>query len=775
MLKLSKKRICISLISCLVMGLISCGKTEESGSTITDTTGSNYVAEPSFETAEGVFCLDKAFKLEGVKGWIAKVSMSEDSLYFYTDENVVSDDSPASPTDVMSTKTDAVKKDSYNIIRFYKASKSGGSAELLADIKIKNKSYIDSLLLDKDSNIYVTETKWTKDERSKTNLLKLKDGKLTDEINISDITDVSADSWFSELFMNREGNLVAVYDKAVKLYDKELNELAGIKLENYIEASGVSKDGYILVAQTEIKNGDNVVTVKAYDNDSSETVGEYTVSARYINRLYTGNGDYDFYYQAGDGIYGYKISDLTETRIVDFANSELDVDQSGEIYMDGGDRLYTLSRSDDGNTLTSYKRTDTEPVSSRKVLTLLSQSGSEGLKQQITDYNNSQTKVEIKLLDYSDTENVAQKVDDELEAGRLPDIYEFSGQIGSMPVDLCIKKGMFTDLSDMINSDRDFGMEDLIPAAAYSLTYDNKVYYISPSFTVSSLVADVSEVGEEAGWTYDEFKDYVTSKNGKTVIFRANNKTDILKTLLRNTMGDFVNLSKGEVYFDSLEFRSVLEACNKGVSTDVNYSEDTMSEPDMIKNKNLVFLHGEITPEMLQIYDDLYQGNVCFKGFPSSEGVGLKLKYSDMYAISDTCSDKEAAWDFIKQFMTQQYRGRMIPGLRGVPTRQDVYQQYIVDKQTTEQIKDSYGNVISPISGGYGWDNVEFELKPLTAEEADRYNSLIDEINGSIIEAPELMDIIVEESERYFNEEQSLDDTVILIQKRVTEYIESNS
>ena len=37
------------------------------------------------------------------------------------------------------------------------------------------------------------------------------------------------------------------------------------------------------------------------------------------------------------------------------------------------------------------------------------------------------------------------------------------------------------------------------------------------------------------------------------------------------------------------------------------------------------------------------------------------------------------------------------------------------------------------------------------------------------------MDIIVEESERYFNEEQSLDDTVILIQKRVTEYIESNS
>ena len=770
MLKFSKKRICISLVSCLVLGLISCGRNEETESQIQDNTSASYEEEPSFEIKEGSFCLDKTFKLEDVKGWIEKVSISGDMLYFYTDEKVTFD---ASPTDVMSTKTDAEKDDPYDIIRFYKASTKGGSAQLLADVKVKKKSYIDTMLLDIDADIYVTKTKLSEDERSKTKLLKLKDGKLTDAVNISDVTDVSADSWFSELYMNQDGNLVAVYDNAVKLYDKELNELLALKFDNYIEASGISRDGNILVTQTKIKNGKNEVTVKAYDADKGDLVGEYTVSAGYINRLYTGNGDYDFYYQAGDGIYGYDMSSLKETRIVDFAESELDVDQSGDIYIDGSDRLYTISRIDGGNTLTSYVRNDSLTENSRKVLTLLSQSGSEGLKKQITEYNNSQTKVEIRLLDYSDIENVAQKVDDELETGVKPDIYEFSGQIGSMPVDLCIKKGMLTDLSDMISSDEAFDMEDIIPAAADSLIYENKVYYISPAFTISGLVADSSEVGEEAGWTYDEFKEYVSSKNEDTLLFRSNNKTDILKMLLKNTMGDFVELKTGEAHFDSQEFRSVLEACNSAVSTGINYSEDTMSEPDMIKNKKMVFLHGEITPEMLQVYNELYLKSACFKGFPSSEGIGYKLKFKDSYAISDTCSDKEAAWDFIKQFMTEQYQGRMLPGLMGVPSRRDVYQQFIEDKKLQEQTKDSFGNVIYPISGGYGWDNTEFELRPLTAEEAETFNGLIDDINGYMLDAPDIMDIVVEESEKYFNREQSLDDTVVLIQQRVTEYIEN--
>lgn len=52
-----------------------------------------------------------------------------------------------------------------------------------------------------------------------------------------------------------------------------------------------------------------------------------------------------------------------------------------------------------------------------------------------------------------------------------------------------------------------------------------------------------------------------------------------------------------------------------------------------------------------------YNGGVKFVGYPSEDGTSNHTFQIDgSIAISSTCADKTAAWNFMKQFLTEDYQ-----------------------------------------------------------------------------------------------------------------------
>ena len=446
-IRVYKNIICIVLIAGLIMSITACGnKAKENKEFVTEgsvsderiSTGGD-TADNSFMNLSTVFNKDESFHLNNVKGWIIDVVLMKDELFFYTNETVTSD--------ISGTSGDATEEK--NVVRFYKADADGGEAQLLAEIESGNKTYVDRMLVDGNSNIFVTKTKWISDERNMTKIYSLRDGSLTDKKDISSITDVSGDSWLDSLFVDADGDFVAVYDNAVKIYSKSLKVIADAKMEHFIEASCITGKGNVAVV---VKDRDNkeTLSVKILDKEKGDIIASYPIDSEYIDRLITGDGTFDFYYQTSDGIYGYNES-VADVKIADFNKSEIDIDKVGNVLLRDSDRMYMISRSGDTNTLVCYKRSDSSRETAREVLTIKSENESYELKQHIAEYNNSQNEYMIKLIEHEDV--------------TVPDIYGFSDAIDDTPIEIMVKNNMLMDLSEMIYSDPDLSMDELVPVA----------------------------------------------------------------------------------------------------------------------------------------------------------------------------------------------------------------------------------------------------------------------------------------------------------------------
>ena len=733
-----KKYICIFLTFGFVFGLISCGQAEEEG----DMEDFSSLSDAKTKSMEAVFSEDDDFSISEVKGWVSSLVLSDNNLFFYTEES-----------------------GDKNIIRFYKVSKEGGTPELIAELETDDKTYMDELFLDKDENIYVTQTKWTSDERNKTSLYTLKNGKLDNEKNISKITDVSGDSWLSELYMDKSGNLVAVYDDEIKIYNQELKVVSDSEPGGYIETAGLSRDGDVVIVQMNTVDNKNVMTVKVMDPVKGNLSDEYVIDARYINRIITGSGDYDFFYQTSSGIYGYNLSDKKEEEIFNFVNSDLDYEDISDEVVDSPDSIYAILSDEEDDRIVRYKKEDIKEEG-RIVLTVLSQCSNNDLKERIIDYNKSQTKYRVKIIDYSNEKNAGDKIQASLDAGDHPDIYDFSDEIGHMSVNQCISKGLFEDITGYIEKDPDIRTEDIIPSVYNAMKSNGKLYFVSSGFTLQTLLAKASDVGKEYGWTYDEFKSFTQSKDEGALMFRSESKSDKLREILDGTIEDFIDWDKKETYFDSQDFKDILESCNSDLEEKVS-DEEAVSEPDMIRSGKILFVNGDMTPDQIQIYNKLFKGDVSFKGYPSKEGTGTKISFGRRLAISSDCENKDGAWDFIRQFMTEEYQGNNLQTLWGVPTRQDVYEVFVDNLKSSEKKTDIYGNVYEPNNSEYSWEDFTMKLHPVTDEELDEFSSLLDSSDGRFEREARIINIVADEADTYFSGDNSLDEAVLNIQSEL--------
>jgi|GEM_PF-488240 len=704
-----------------------------------------------------------------------------------TDDEYVSDD--VGVDDVVVEDEEYEYVDGYSVNRLYSVPASGGEATFICEPNPGEDSGWIGDMFAYDDGVMLLLSKWDEDSGNTnySGIVCHADGTVDETMDLSFISATGDDEWLSSVLVDGDGDFVVQYDSTIRVFSADGTKKSEYKSENsWIEGMGLTKDGQIVVADqvTDTEAESSHTKFAILDKTTGKTGDDLGINLNYLSSsdsISRGAGSYDFFYDTNSAMYGYSLSDGTATKVMDYTASDVDASNSGNKCMVSDTEMIIIMYNSETwvSELHKFEKVDPSEVADKTTLTLVSVYGNYDLKQAIINFNKTNDKYRINMIDYSEESDPVSKLSADIAAGDVPDMYDLSnGSIGGMTLEQCAAKGMLEDLTPYIEADSELSMDDFIPSVVDVLKVDGKLYYMASSFTMESMAARKSDVGDIDGWTFAEMLEYINSKDvsdGNVRLFYSTNKSDLLTTFLYNCLPDFVDWEGGSCSFDSEDFKSLLEVCNTGTDEETDYDENN-STVDMIRSGEMLFVDAWMSTDEIQLLNEMFDGDVAFVGYPNSERKGTVVSLSDGVAISSTCSDKDGAWQFVRQFLTKDYQGeKYVEYLQySVPTRQDVYDMSIKALSTTEKYTDDYGHEIEPLESWTGWDDLEVEIGPMSDENIALFNNVIEHIGTVNSYDESVMDIITEEAAAYFSGDRTVDDVCDVIQNRMTTYINEN-
>ena len=667
---------------------------------------------------------------------------------------------------------------------------------------------------------------------NKTGLLHLDaDGKELKRIEFNQ-TDENGNSFYvSNFFVDNSGNVYLSDWQNVYIYDQDGNKKTTVDLsENGGELCELKAGvvGVCYYKNDEAKPEESGRVFQEIDPAAGKLTGDTVKLPDSAYNFFPGDDVYDIYYDYNGNIYGYKFDTDTKDKVIDWIECDINSNNlnSYSILPDG--RVIAFENTYDDQTQTNtmqlivMTRVDAASVVNKTVLTFACMYLDWNMRDAIVKFNRASNTHRIVVRDYSeyntDDDYTAgiQKLNTEMLSGKLPDMIDINTY--SMPIEQYAAKGFLTDLYELIDADADLSRESFVQPVLKALeSADGKLYQLPQTFAVDTAIALDKVVGEYDTWNLAAVKDAMTKlQDGATVFDVYRTKSDILSTCISRNIDAFVDWENGAAHFDSDEFKALLEFANSFPDT---YDWENADEEDQDSAQNRMNAGKQLMSSFYvsSLEDILYQltgynGKVKFVGYPSEDGTSNHAFQIDgAIAISSTCADKTAAWNFMKQFLNEEYQSSY--NIWSFSINQAAFDAKLKEMMTEEYQTDDNGNVMKDDNGnpiripkvtyytdgngtmtGYSTgnggvavmqasadgsvemgENGEVNVYAMTQEQADEILGLINATTAVYGYDESILNIISDEAAAYFAGEKSLDDTANMIQSRVNLYVAEQS
>ena len=609
------------------------------------------------------------------------------------------------------------------------------------------------------------------------------------DISYFPLDDLGADAdyfYVSSFSSDDDGNIYLGADDALYVLNAEGEQLSRIEAGNWIQNVLQLPDGRMVCSFY----GDNGPEMRVIDLDS-KGLGEAIETSIDLYNMIPGGGDYDFYYTNGSNFFGYKLETDESEKILNWLNCDVNSNNSnGTMVLDDG-RIVVLNSEWDSNyeyctnELIILSQKPASSVPQKTIITLAAQYVGWDTRQTIIDFNRNNDTYRIEVQDYSEynTEDDYNagltKLTTEILSGQVPDIFAMDG----MPLSRYASKGLIEDLYPFIDSDPDLGRDKLMTGPLSAFEIDGKLYNTVSSFYVYTAMGASSVVGDEPGWTYDEFNAALKSMPaGCTAFDEYVTRDDMLSTCMQLDGGDYVNWATGECNFDSEAFVKMLEFVNSFPSEFdwENYDWTLSGETDeRIASGRQMLMSSSISDfQDFLMYDAMFGGKATYIGFPTENGTGNMISGSGSgYAMSTKCANKEGAWQFLRQFFMDSESATRYRG--GFPINKAAFDKKLEEAMTPEYEKDADGNFILDEDGnrievsygGWSWGNISIEYRAINQEEADRILQLINTTTKSMTSDESILEIVKEEAAPFFEGQKSAEEVARLVQSKATLYV----
>lgn len=321
-------------------------------------------------------------------------------------------------------------------------------------------------------------------------------------------------------------------------------------------------------------------------------------------------------------------------------------------------------------------------------------------------------------------------------------------------------KGLMMDMYELIDQDEELSRDDFMPNILTACEMDGKLVVLPTGFSLQTLIGKSEDVGDEPGWTIEEMQALLASKPEGTQLLYGMTRDTALNNCISLGYRQFINAADATCDFDNEDFISVLEFANM-FPEEFEWQEED-DETVMLNNGEVLLTQYYLSDfQEIQMYTEVFGGDVTYIGYPANEGNGALLSLNTIYGITNNCEHTDVAWEFLRQFYLPADDSEGGKGY-GFSVRKDEFEAYC--ENATKPNDEN--------SGTWGWGSFEVEMKPATQEQVDDVKELVygtTAISGAV--STEIMNIINEEAAYYFSGEQSAEEVAAKIQSRMTIYL----
>lgn len=613
------------------------------------------------------------------------------------------------------------------------------------------------------------------------------DGEVVFSVDLSSHMSDSEYSYIQYMDLDKDGNIyVSDSQHSVWIFDKEGQFLFDINADNWIQGLGRAKDGDVYIMQwgnTDVELRKIDVATKALGTSLTGLPG---------NMNYNGfkpGLEKDIMVLGNNSLYDYDINTQTYETILNYLDCDIN-----------GNNIQMVSSLEDGRIFLYYRdyyantsdimlltKTLSTNMEEKKIITYGCMYVEDGVQSAIIAFNKSNPEYRIKVKDYAESidrssengyQDAITQLNNDILIGNAPDLISLS----NVRIKQLAAKGVLEDIMPYLENSSILEKDNLLESVLTAYTYSDVLCGIPTTFSISTLMSSVSLVGDGDSWTLDELMAAANAMPEGSQIIQYANQLSILNYCMTFNQDAFIDWETGKCNFTGEEFIKVLEFANQ-FPAGYNYSEDMPEMPDLIKEGKLLLADQYVSSVSdYQIIHTIFGEPINCIGYPTSTGSGSALQGSGAIGITSKSKVKDGAWQFIESYISGSTSNpRYSWGFSVMKDKleeqfeEEMKPEYEYDEKG-EILLDNEGNKVERSQGGWSFGNGDsYEIYASTQEEVDAVRELINKTTTVWAYENDILTIMQEEAEPYFQGQKTAQEVANIIQSRIQVYVNENS
>lgn len=604
---------------------------------------------------------------------------------------------------------------------------------------------------------------------------------------IPESQDANEEKYYSTFAWDATGNMFLsgyVYPKnggsgkgLIEVMDPDGNKLFSL------EDDSDNVENYLYYDGTFFVDGDTVYT--SFTNDEGTFLAIVDVQEQKLTeemKLDMGLGnatlkDKRIYSSDENGVHFYDLDNQEKKSLFFWKDLDLEISRDCTPLVISEDSIFITENSYD-NKAGSYNqnwyiltREDANPNAGKNIIQIGGYyiSSDTAVQKAIKLFNEQNPEYRAELLDYAYTSEMQTEADDYekmmknmnmmILSGDIPDI--LIGDSYNFNFPLYASKDLFADLNTFVEKDSSFHKDDYLDMIFSLPKTDENLYYIFSSFSLEGIAVKKNSLNGKTGWTLDEMEAMIESSPKAKESYKEWTHSTFLYQLVSASLADFVDSTSQKADFNNEQFKKILNMCKKyGMpESEMNMMNERMMdewvEPmEQLKNEDVPFQFGSLySLEGWKRDWNLSGGGLTLAGFPSDKESLILCAPNTFLAIADNRNNKDLAWELVKSLLSLDAQKTMEYGL---PVAKEALEYFIEEEK-------------KPASDPYLAKMPEYV--PLSDEGAEEFWNIINEPMKMSSYDFAIMDLIDQETQAFFADQKGIDETIRIIQERVTTHL----
>lgn len=606
------------------------------------------------------------------------------------------------------------------------------------------------------------------------------DGTVVEEVDVTNPLARQPEFYIQNVMTDKDGNYYISMNESVFVFDKSGRLLCEITAGTYISSMFSLADGRIIVGIY-----DNTGWKLKEVDPAQKGLKDLEASAALDYGTYQGGLDTDLLYTSGSILYACNLEDKEPAVILDWVDSDIDSNNLRNVMMleDGRIAAFSVSYTEDNvsGELAVLTKKNRSEVPQKTILTYGTFYLPYFANQDIVAFNKQSDKYRIEVKTYGDDntdfETRRSLLNADIAAGKGPDIIDLFYNQDAF--DDYASTGVLEDLTPFLEKDAELKKEDFLPNILEEYTRDGKLYSIIPCFGLETIVGKVSDLGDKKTWTVQDMIALADSRPKSAELVEYGTRDSILNTLCTMNRDLFVDPETGACNFTGEEFKEILEFAAR-FPKEMNYDPNGPSEYDKIKDGQLVLMDISLTSvELFQLYEAMFGEPVNFIGYPISPAAADRTGSNGVMIVANGTTvgmnagsaNKEGVWEFIRFNLTEKRQENLQSANGGFPIRKAALEKELNKALEEEYYEGTNGEQKKKSKGIWGNGDFTVDIYAATPEQVSHVRELIESARGGVRMDGEMVNIIYEEAQTFFDGQKSAEDAASLIQDRVQNYV----